>query len=78
MKRNHLQVGSPSSVNSSLDISASLDKKIKIEYDNRFNLYEFSLNFYTIPPFGEVSLEESQKAVEERLKGLNLVSIIND
>lgn len=49
--------------------SEPLRKRIKVEYENRFNEYHFSVNLYTIPPFGQVQLEEAQKAVEERLTG---------
>lgn len=31
------------------------------------SLYEYSINLYTIPPFGKISLEYAEDAVAERL-----------
>jgi len=73
LKRFSYLSGSPST--SLNDSNASLNKKIRVEYENRFNQYDFSLNLYTIPPFGQIGLEEAQKAVEERLK---ILSVLED
>lgn len=68
-KRNRLKRNSQIHNSPNLNTSATpLRKKIKVEYENRFNQYEYSLNLYTIPPFGQIELEEAQKSVEERLK----------
>lgn len=77
LKRNSQLIGSPTSPSFN-DRSTSLNKKIKVEYENRFNQYEFSLNLYTIPPFDQINLEEAQKAVEERLKGKFELVIITE
>ena len=65
LKRNSQLLYSPI-LNTSI---TPLNKKIRIEYENQINEYDFSLNLYTIPPFGQIELEDSQRAVEERLKG---------
>ena len=31
------------------------------------NPYEFCINFYTVPPFGKISLEDGEDMVTERL-----------
>src|SRR6201995_3012650 len=39
------------------------------------NQYDASINFYTIPPFGKISLEESEDMVAERLNRLSTLCI---
>lgn len=72
LKRMSQLSGSPSS-QSAVSQSESMKKRIKVEYEKRFNEYHFSVNLYTIPPFGQVELEEAQKAVEERLTGMPIM-----
>lgn len=39
------------------------------------NQYPHSVNFYTSPPFGKISLEESEDMVAERLNRLSITII---
>lgn len=63
------QLSGASSTSTSLSSAESLRKRIKVEYEHRYNEYHFSVNLYTVPPFGEIKLEEAQEAVQERLTG---------
>ena len=45
-----------------------MKKRIKIEIEEQTNSYDFNVNFYSIPPFGEVQLKEAEEFVQERIK----------
>lgn len=44
-----------------------ISKRIKVEIEERINDYEFNVNFYSIPPFGRVHLQEAEEFIKERL-----------
>lgn len=70
-RMSHLSGGSPAP--QPLSSTEPLRNRIKIEYENRYNEYHFSVNLYTVPPFGQLKLEEAQEAVQERLTGMAIL-----